>query len=568
MLRPTWVVLLGVLLAIPGGARAEEKGPAGTWKVILMLRNRGGGFSEEIVWLFQLTSKDKKWAGKITTTQEGYPKPTDLGKVKVSATDLSFTFKLRADRYEFLGKFAKDQKTVLGTLGQPGGGGVQVLLARLERTTIKDLDPFTLAKETLARDQDSYKVFDATLLLLRLAGDKKAKPAEIKAWAARAYQKAEAFGPRWQRAYSQQLAEVLSRQDGVADLALDYARKAVKFMGAKESAANQMRTLELLVQTLKKAKKGEEIKQYQGRIEGLESKVHEEYVQKSRPFKTSKFKGRKGKSKRVVLVELFTGAQCPPCVASDLAFDALGETYKTSEVVLLQYHLHIPRPDALTNPACEARRKYYIDDIEATPSIFFNGKFDAPGGGSAREGEDKYREYRGFIDPLLEKPATVKLTVKVVRKGDKIDITAETADLTKPGKQIRLRLALVEGWVKYAGFNQLPYHHHVVRAMPGGPEGLALTRKTGKQTATVDLAKLRQDLKSYLDNYAKKKKAFPDDQRPLALRDLYVVAFVQNDESREVLQAVQVKVDGESEKKKDKKDKKDEKDKKEKKEKV
>ena len=40
------------------------------------------------------------------------------------------------------------------------------------------------------------------------------------------------------------------------------------------------------------------------------------------------FAGRKGKSDRAVLVELFTGAQCPPCVAADMAFDALPQTYK------------------------------------------------------------------------------------------------------------------------------------------------------------------------------------------------------------------------------------------------
>ena len=53
--------------------------------------------------------------------------------------------------------------------------------------------------------------------------------------------------------------------------------------------------------------------------------------------------------KRVVVVELFTGAECPPCVSADVAFDALLETYKPNEVVLLEYHLHIPGPDPLTN---------------------------------------------------------------------------------------------------------------------------------------------------------------------------------------------------------------------------
>ena len=53
-------------------------------------------------------------------------------------------------------------------------------------------------------------------------------------------------------------------------------------------------------------------------------------------------------------MELFTGAQCPPCVAADVAFDVLEKTYKPADLVLIQYHLHIPGPDPLTNAASEA----------------------------------------------------------------------------------------------------------------------------------------------------------------------------------------------------------------------
>ena len=79
------------------------------------------------------------------------------------------------------------------------------------------------------------------------------------------------------------------------------------------------------------------------------------------PFKPSEFKGRKGESKRVALVELFTGAYCPPCVAADIAFDAAMETYKPQDVILLQYHTHIPAPDRLTNADTEDARDKYCD---------------------------------------------------------------------------------------------------------------------------------------------------------------------------------------------------------------
>ncbi len=73
-------------------------------------------------------------------------------------------------------------------------------------------------------------------------------------------------------------------------------------------------------------------------------------------------------------MELFTGAQCPPCVAADVAFDALLQTYKPTEFIGLQYHLHIPGPDPLTNNDSEERQKYYGSAIRGTPSTFFNGK--------------------------------------------------------------------------------------------------------------------------------------------------------------------------------------------------
>ena len=44
------------------------------------------------------------------------------------------------------------------------------------------------------------------------------------------------------------------------------------------------------------------------------------------------------KNDRAVLVELFTGSQCPPCVAADLAFDTLAKTYKPADAILLEYH--------------------------------------------------------------------------------------------------------------------------------------------------------------------------------------------------------------------------------------
>jgi hypothetical protein len=228
-------------------------------------------------------------------------------------------------------------------------------------------------------------------------------------------------------------------------------------------------------------------------------------------------------------------------VAADLAFDAVEKTYRPSEVVLLQYHLHIPGPDPLTNKDTEARQMYYDEQIEGTPTAFFNGKPAAPGGGGLEDAQGKYKEYRAVIDPLLETSAKAKVQANAVRKGNRIDISAEVTDVEQQGDKVRLRLALVEDQVRYTGGNNLRFHHRVVRAMPGGVEGLALKEKSGKQSVTVNLDELRKSLSAYLDAYAERK-SFPNDQRPMDFKNLSVVAFVQNDETKEILQAVQVEV--------------------------
>jgi thiol-disulfide isomerase/thioredoxin len=257
------------------------------------------------------------------------------------------------------------------------------------------------------------------------------------------------------------------------------------------------------------------------------------------PFAVAPFAGRKGSSERVALVELFTGSECPPCVAADVGFDAVEKAYKPTEVVLLQYHEHIPRPDPLTNPSAEVRMKYY--DIEGTPSVYVNGKQVQELCGPLPAAKAMFGKYRDAIDPLLERTAPGSVRVSATRSGQRIDITAETSEWQETGEKIRLRLALVEDVVRFRGGNGQIYHHCVVRALPGGESGIAVADKATRQTASVDLDKLRKDLNQYL-NQVNSETPFSSSERPMAMRHLRVVAFVQNDGTKEVLQAAQADV--------------------------
>ena len=140
---------------------------------------------------------------------------------------------------------------------------------------------------------------------------------------------------------------------------------------------------------------------------------------------------------RVVLVELFTGAQCGPCVAADVAFDALSTAYKPTDLITLQYHLHIPGPDPLTGPDSIARQAYY--GVRSTPSTYFNGQALAGSGGPVADARRKFNQYRYVIDELRKgkKEATIELAARL--SGDEIHITASARidDGTRPSAQTR-----------------------------------------------------------------------------------------------------------------------------------
>ena len=70
---------------------------------------------------------------------------------------------------------------------------------------------------------------------------------------------------------------------------------------------------------------------------------------------------------------------------------------------------------------------------------------------------------------------------------------------------------------------------------------MPLPEPSARRTAKVNLNELRKSLNDYLD-LVNRQKPFPDSSRPMDLGHLKAVAFIQNDATKHVLQAVQVDV--------------------------
>ncbi|SIO65222.1 hypothetical protein SAMN05444166_7629 [Singulisphaera sp. GP187] len=280
----------------------------------------------------------------------------------------------------------------------------------------------------------------------------------------------------------------------------------------------------------------------------LKALIAEEGRPPTVPLVVEPFAGRRDSDgDQVVLVELFTGAQCGPCVAADIAFDALSAAYKPIDLITFQYHLHIPGPDPLTGPDSVSRQDYYR--VRSTPSTYFNGRAMAGSGGSVGDSRRKFNQYRHVIDELLKgkREATIELVAH--RTGDEVHITASAKVDRRAGtstRNPRLRLALVEESVPYSGSNRLPSHHYVVRALPGGAEGRALEGGKIRIEESINLSKVRSMQEAYLKGYPnspESRGAFPNPLPPVELKKLRVAAFLQDDSDRLVLDAIIVPVD-------------------------
>ena len=463
----------------------------------------------------------------------------------MKTTGDTFTMKLRATinseqgpkeiNFDYEGKLPKPgAKKIFGSLSQ----GNSLMPTVLESTTAKT--PFEVDRDILLRTPTDPKAQLAILDVIDRAKDNKVAVADLQEWVEVSLKAAELYGPRMQLKHNVRLLDALQAQKDYASIAVETARKISKQIDPKMPLDTQLQILSTVARVLRNSDIKDEALAIEGRLEKMEAVAYVDYAKSALNYKIEKYTGRKAKSNRAVLLELFTGAQCPPCVAADMAFDGVEKTYGPGEVVLLQYHMHIPRPEPMSNADGDARFEFYAEHfskkVRGTPASLFNGKPEVPGGGFRDGAGDKYKEFCEAINKMLEEPAPLKLSAMSARKGDKISIQAKVEDLDKPGEKVRLRFALVEDWVRYKGSNGLQYHHRVVRALPGGVKGFALKEKNAEQSASVDLEALRKTLNKYLDE------DYPDGQRPMRLRNLSVVAFVQDDTSTEVLQAVYVAV--------------------------
>ena len=123
---------------------------------------------------------------------------------------------------------------------------------------------------------------------------------------------------------------------------------------------------------------------------------------------------------------------------------------------------------------------------------------------------------------------------------ERIDVNATITALADK-TAAHLRVLLVEDVVRYPGLNGRRLHHHVVRSIVADV-GVSLAKGASKSIkSSVAVDELRRKLAENLER-VNKEDPFPTDERPLDLKRLKIVVLLQDEQSKEILDAVQADV--------------------------
>lgn len=471
------------------------------------------------------------------------------------------------------------------------------------REVLTTTEPKERAKKAVAL-MDAYPesamAFECARIVLRVAKEAELTEADVRGHIAKYEKLAQPWGQRWSAAAGECVAFDLANADLFPAIALEYAEKAKaalsddasefrrffvdlgfsiallrndKAAEAKEQLAalavrrpddSSLRyflaladekldgpdaAIERLIASWPEPRAARELqriwKERHGGTEGLEERLDKAYLQRVPSIGAEPYDDRRDNPERVVVGELFTGTSVVQSKASEIAFDALLKTFRRSQLVLLQYHL---LADPMTNADAQAR--WHQNKQNEVLVFFVDGVEASIGGGVNRQDcLKRFGEYRAAVEAALEVKSSAKIDLSARRDGDTVTIDVKVHDVAKPGDKLRLRLALVEDEVRYTGSSDVRLHHAVVRAMPGGPEGIPIRGDQLSHSETVRLADLKSRLSEWLTEREKevteKVGPFEFQSRPMDFKRLAVVAFVQDDATGAVLQAAYAPLDAE-----------------------
>lgn len=222
-------------------------------------------------------------------------------------------------------------------------------------------------------------------------------------------------------------------------------------------------------------------------------------------------------AKRWVLVEEFTNASCGPCAQQNPAFKTFLNNNKANVIPII-YRTSWPGRDVMysKNPTMYDKRVQYYG-VSGVPYAVTNGKL-APKSSNWYEGAPgDITGMQTAVDSYANATSPITITPDYTMAGNTMNITVNVAS-TEAVSNKKMRTAVVEGYHYYesAGSNGEKTFYYIVRELLPNADG-----------ETVSIAA----------NGSKEFKYSYTPHPSLYMQYLYVVSYIQDDATKEVLQA-------------------------------
>ena len=150
--------------------------------------------------------------------------------------------------------------------------------------------------------------------------------------------------------------------------------------------------------------------------------------------------------------------------------------------------------------------------------------------------ESKYGMLMAQLKPMLSQTSPVKIDLQTTVEGKSLKLNAMVEGVAEARNSVKLRFVIVSPLVDYTAANGVRHHEMVARAMPGGNSGISVENGKAEYSETIDIAELKASIiKEVKDFEAGANYEF--DEIPADFSELRVIAFAQDDTSREVLQS-------------------------------
>ncbi|GAB1447068.1 hypothetical protein MASR2M44_00570 [Bacteroidota bacterium] len=242
---------------------------------------------------------------------------------------------------------------------------------------------------------------------------------------------------------------------------------------------------------------------------------------------------------RRALHEVFTSSTCPPCKPGNETLTEVLNT-RVGKWSVIKYQYYFPGTgDPYFTPEALARATYY-GGVSAVPNMFIDGGWnDNPNGFD----ED-------IFDQFQTTPSIVDIKTSLTMTGSKADISVKvtpTADM--PTGNYKLRVAIVEReTVKNIKTNGETSFHFVMKKMVPNETGTTFTFPVKETEKTVNLSYTFPGSYRLAGSATKSSGAAPTGSNYNGIDiatensveepwDLAVVAFIQNDDTKEILQS-------------------------------